>query len=134
MSSQRALQRSRMSRQLPEPVDERNKKDKHFNDLLFMESKSLKLEYKEIQSFGQRLVKTLRDTLLTPFGMLIAMKTHSLVDHLPSPVHSGVTIVLRKRNRKRQQGNLSRDRLNTMAAELAVLQCMGERALVQIQR
>ena len=64
MSSQRALQRSRLLRQLPEPVDERNKNDKLFNDLLlFMESKNLKLEHDEIQSFGQRLVKALRDTL-----------------------------------------------------------------------
>ena len=34
MSSQQALQCSRMSRQLPEPVDERNKKNKLFNNLL----------------------------------------------------------------------------------------------------
>lgn len=54
MNSQRALQRSVMSRKLPEPVDERNKKDKLFNDLLtLMESKNLQLEYDEVQSFGQ---------------------------------------------------------------------------------
>ena len=64
MNSQRALQRSMMSRKLPEPVDERNKKDKLFNDLLtFMESKHLQLGYDKILSFGQRLVKTLCDTL-----------------------------------------------------------------------
>ena len=64
MSSQRALQHSRMSRQLPEPVDEHKKKDKLFNHLLlFMESKNLKFEYDEIQSFSQRLVKALRNTL-----------------------------------------------------------------------
>lgn len=52
-----------MSRKLPEPADERNK-DKLFNSLLmFMESIHLQLGYDEMQSFHQRLVKTLRDTL-----------------------------------------------------------------------
>ena len=37
MNSQRSLQRSTMLRQLPEPVDERNKKDKLHNDLLLLQ-------------------------------------------------------------------------------------------------
>ena len=63
MSFQRALKHSGMLRQLPEPVDECSKDNFFYNLVLFMESKNRILEYDEIQSFGQRLVEALCDTL-----------------------------------------------------------------------
>ena len=49
---------------MPDPVQERNRKDKLYNDLLhLLGSKKLKLQSSEVHSFGERLVKALRDTL-----------------------------------------------------------------------
>ena len=63
---------------------------------------------------------------VTHFGISMAMKMYSLVDHQPYPVRlhlSKATINCseKAKHRKRQHGNLSRDQLNTMATELAVL-------------
>ena len=59
-----ASQRSLHGKQLPDPVQERNRKDKLYNDLFhLLGSKKLKLQSSEIHSFGERLVKALRDTL-----------------------------------------------------------------------
>ena len=57
-----ASQQSLHGKQLPDPVQERNRKDKLYNDLL-LGLKKLKLQSSEVHSFGERLVKALRDTL-----------------------------------------------------------------------
>ena len=60
MTSQRSLQ----CKTLPDPVQEKNKKDKLYNNILsLLELKKLKVEYSEIQRFGDRLVRALCDTL-----------------------------------------------------------------------
>ena len=62
MASQQALQSSETA--LPKLLTERNNKDKLYNDVLrLLQSKALRLRHDEVNSFGTRLVKALRDAL-----------------------------------------------------------------------
>lgn len=61
MDSQRSLQ----SKKLPDPVEERNRKDRLYNNILhLLEFKRLQLECSEVHCFGDRLVRALCDTLV----------------------------------------------------------------------
>ena len=52
------------SQTLPNTVNEKNRKDKHYNDLLAMlHSKELKMKSKEVGSIGVKLMHVLRDVL-----------------------------------------------------------------------
>ena len=120
MNSQRALQHSRMSRHLPEPVDERNKDKLHNDFLLFMASKNLELKH-EIQPFGERLVRMLRDVLWYVDGHEDEFSRRSSAVPSVFEPFKGYNCPKKKKPRKHQLKNLVSDQLNTMATELAVL-------------
>ena len=73
-----------------------------------MESKNLKLGYDEIHLFGQKLVKTLCDTLWHAGGHEVCQSSA-----IPSAFESfkGYNCPEKVKHRKRQHGNLSCDQL-----------------------
>ena len=114
-----ASQRSLHGKQLPDSVQERNRKDKLYNDLFhLLGSKKLKLQSSEIHSFGERLVKALRDTLWyvdEAFSRSTALpsvfKTFKDYNNCPE----------KTKHRKRERQNLSCDQLRHLASELLTL-------------
>ena len=107
---------------MPDPVQERNRKDKLYNDLLhLLESKKLKLQSSEIHSFGERLLKALRDTLWYIDGHHEAFSQWSTA--LPSvfKTFKDYNCPEKAKHSKRAQQNRSCDQLRHLTSELLIL-------------
>ena len=118
MTSQRSLQ----CKTLPDPVQEKNKKDKLYNNILsLLELKKLKVEYSEIQRFGDRLVRALCDTLWYIDGHHDVFHQRAIV--IPSVFNpfQGYNCPEKTKHRKRQLTNMASDQLHHLASELLTL-------------
>jgi hypothetical protein len=118
MTSQRSLQ----CKTLPDPVQEKNKKDKlYINILSLLELKKLKVEYSEIQRFGDRLVRALCDTLWYIDGHHDVFRQRAIV--IPSVFNpfQGYNCPEKTKHRKRQLTNMASDQLHHLASELLTL-------------
>ena len=117
MASQQALQS--IGKDLPDSIPEKNKRDRLYNDILqLMQSKQLKLRHDEIQSFGARLVRALRDTLWHVDGHHKAFSQRSTSLPTAFESFSGYNCPQKTKHRKRELRNLSGDFLHDQASEL----------------
>ena len=117
-----ASQQSLHGKQLPDPVQERNRKDKLYNDLShLLGSKKLKLQSSEIHSFGERLVKALRDTLWYVDGHHEAFSRSTALPSVFKTFKDYNNCPEKTKHRKRERQNLSCDQLRHLASELLTL-------------
>lgn len=116
MGSARALQ---SAKGLPDAVQEKNKKDKLYNDLLLMyRSRNLKMRANEAESIGVKVTRTLCDALWHIDGHheVFSGRSTPLPDTFKS-FHCYNLPELSK-HRKREKYNLSREKLHTYASTL----------------
>ena len=106
MGSARTLQ----SKNLPDSVQEKNRKDKLYNDLLLMyRSRNLKMRAGEVDSIEVKLTRTLCDTLWHIDGHHEVFSTWSVTLPATFRSFSDYNLPELSKHRKRQRHNLSRD-------------------------
>ena len=108
-----------------QPIDEKNKRDKLYNDLVkLMKSKGLKLGVSQDEiDFGTRLLKCIRDILWYIDGAHQILGQHSRGVPAIFSKYNGYNVPKKSKHRKRNLTNLSLNQLNHMSKSLvAVLQ------------
>jgi len=119
MDAQRQLQHGK---KFPDRIVEKNKKDKLYNDILhLLISKNMSLKHSEISSFGERLIKALRDILWHIDGHHEAFSQQSTAVPNIFQAFKDYNCPEKTKHRKREQRNMSSDHLRNCVSELLTL-------------
>ena len=120
MDAQRQLQHGK---KFPGRIAERNKKDKLYNDILqfLIISRNMSLKTSEINSFGERLIKALRDILWHIDGHHEVFSQRSTSIPNVFQAFKDYNCPEKTKHRKREQRNMSSDYLRNCVSELLTL-------------